>query len=161
MVNIKHFLIVGLVISIIGVSPLCASDVSMLDALDITPFSEDTVVTIDGIDFNIPKGYGEEVGVLTKDGEIEEINGVNFITFSHRYINDDAKSISIDIFYDEHQLTGLDSLSKTSGEVDKTINGNEGLFLQEDGYCSFTYTLDGKTIMITAENETMISNTMI
>lgn len=162
MVNSRHLLIVGLVIGmIVAISPLYASDVSMLDALDITPFSEDTVVNIDGIDFNIPKGYGEDVGVSTKDGEIEKVHGVDFMTFGHHYLNDDGDSISIDIFYDENQLGDLDSLSKGSGEVEKNIDGNDGLFLQESGYCSFTYILDGKTIMVTAENETMISDIII
>lgn len=163
MVNIKHLLIIGLIIGIVvAISPLSASDdISVLDALDITPFSEDTLVTIDGIDFNIPKGYGEEEGVLTKDGEVETVHGVDFITFCHRYLNDDSDSISINIYYDKLQQGDLDMLSTDSGEVKKTIDGIEGLFLQEDGYCSFTYLLDGKTIMITANNETMISDVMV
>ena len=50
--DIKYFLLIGLAIAIIAISPLSAADddddVSMLDALNITPFSEDTNVTIDG-----------------------------------------------------------------------------------------------------------------
>lgn len=162
MINGKHLLIISLAIGIIvAISPLYASDISIMEVLNITPFSENTVVNIDGIDFNIPKGYGEEIGGLTKDGEIRKLHGVDFITFNHHYLNNDSDSINIDIFYDEHKKSDLNMLSKDSGEVDKKIDGIDGLFLQEEGYCTFTYILDGKTIMLTAKNETLISDIMI
>ena len=54
--KLKHFLIIGFAIAIVSIGFVSAADddVSMLSALDITPFSEDTTVTIDGIDFNVP-----------------------------------------------------------------------------------------------------------
>lgn len=161
MINIKYLLIIGFVIGAMAfISPLSASDdVDVLKALDITPFSEDTVVTIDGIDFNIPKGYGEDKG-LTKDNEIDTINGIDFITFMHSYKNKDLKFISIDIYYDAHKTADVDSLP-TDGQVKKTIKGNEGYLLNEEGYCSFTYSTDGKIIMVTAENENVISDVII
>ena len=163
MVNIKYLLIGVFVIGIIvAISPLYASDdVSILDAMDITPFSEDTIVTVDGLDFNIPKGYGEEVGALTKDGETKKIHNSEFITYSHHYLNDDGNSISVDIYYDEHQSIDLNMFSKDSGEIEKNIDGNDGLFLQDVGFCSFTYILDGKAIMLSAKNETVISDVII
>ena len=46
--NFKHLLIIGLAIAIISIGFVSAADddVSVLSALDITPFSEDTTVTI-------------------------------------------------------------------------------------------------------------------
>ena len=73
--NLKHFLLIGLMIAVIAVSPLSAADdddISMLEALDITPFTEDTNVTINGVDFNIPKGYGEQKDI-TKDNDTYDL----------------------------------------------------------------------------------------
>lgn len=67
----KSFFNNFLAIAIIAISPLYGADdddVSMLSALDITPFNEDTNVNIDGVNFNVPKGYGEQKDIR-KDNE--------------------------------------------------------------------------------------------
>ena len=152
--NFKYSLVVMLIIAaIVTLSPVLASDVNLLDALDITPFSEDTVVTIDGIDFNIPKGYGEK---SAKDNEIDKVKGVDFITFQRDYMNNDADLISISVFYDSAKSTN--DITPHEGEVKKTIDGVDGVLLKEDGFVSFSYCLDGKTIMISAKDETQIAD---
>lgn len=81
--DIKYFLLIGLAIAIIAISPLSAADddVSMLDALNITPFSEDTNVTIDGVTFNVPKGYGEQKDIRKEDNTVSL--GIAEVTLSN------------------------------------------------------------------------------
>ena len=132
----------------------------MLKALDITPFTEDTIVDIDGFSFNIPKGYGENK-LHSEDNKVSNINGVNFIESRRIYQNEHLDSIYIMVDYDEKQI--LDSLPQSffKDGVKKTINNHEGILKKDKDSYTFIFMEDKKAIHISAKNETMISSIII
>jgi len=150
------FLFILLVLSV-GTVSATNDDFSMLKALNITPFTEDTTVDIDGFSFNIPKGYGEDKE-CSEDNEVSNINGVKFIESRRTYENEHLDSIHITVSYDEKQV--LDSLPQSSFKdgVKKTINNHEGVLEKDKYFYTFTFMQDKKTISISAKNETMISS---
>ena len=119
--KLKHFLIIGLAIAIVAVAPLSAADdddVSILSALDITPFNEDTNVTIDGINFNVPKGYGEQKD-LAKDDDKYNLGSEEITLSNHQYLNEDGDMLSLQVVFIKDKNFTMDSLSPEDGAVKK------------------------------------------
>jgi len=160
--NIKHLLIIGLVIGIIAISPLSATDgddISMLDALDITPFGEDTNVTIDGIDFNVPKGYGEQKDIA-KDDDSYSLGSFEVTLSNHQYLNEDGDLLNLQVIFAGDKNFTEDLLTPDDGAVKKTINGKEGLYTESDDVATFIYAQDGKYVQVTADKD-VLSNVIL
>ncbi len=153
--KVKHFLIIFLAIAIIATSPLYAADdddVSMLSALDITPFNEDTHVNIDGVNFNVPKGYGEQKDIR-KDNETYNL-GINKVTLSnYQYLNEKGDMLNLQVIFINGKNYTMNSLKPEGGEVKKTINGTEGFYSETDGIATFRYVQDGKSVQITGNKD--------
>ena len=160
--NIKNFLVMGLVIAIMTLAPLSAADdddIGMLDALDITPFDADTNVTIDGINFNVPKGYGEQKDIA-KDDDTYSL-GNSEVTLSNRqYLSEDGKLLSLQVIFTSDKNFTADKLPSEDGMVKKTINGKEGMYSESDGVAMFVYTQDGKYVQVAADKD-VISNVIV
>ncbi len=160
--NIKNFLVMGLVIAIMTLAPLSAADdddIGMLDALDITPFDADTNVTIDGINFNVPKGYGEQKDIA-KDDDTYSL-GNSEVTLSNRqYLSEDGKLLSLQVIFTSDKNFTVDKLPSEDGMVKKTINGKEGMYSESDGVAMFVYTQDGKYVQVAADKD-VISNVIV
>ncbi len=153
--NIKYFLVVGLVIGIIALSPLSAADdedISMLEALDITPFDEDTNVTIDGITFNVPKGYGEQKDIA-KDDDTYPLGESEVTLSNYQYMNEDGDMLSLQVMFTSDKNFTVDKLPSEEGMAKKTINGKEGMYSESDGVAMFVYTQDGKYIQVAAKSD--------
>ena len=160
--NIKYFLIAGLVIGIIALSPLSAADdedISMLEALDITPFGEDTNVTIDGITFNVPKGYGEQKDIA-KDDDTYPMGESEVTLSNHQYLNEDGDLLSLQVMFTSDKNITADKLTSEDGMAKKTINGKEGMYSESDGVAMFIYTQDGKYVQVAAKSD-VISNVIV
>jgi hypothetical protein len=153
--NLKHFVLIGLMIAVIAVSPLSAADdddISMLEALDITPFTEDTNVTIDGVDFNIPKGYGEQKDI-TKDNDTYDL-GFGEVTLSnYQYMNEDGMLLNIQVIFAKDKNFTMDALTPDDGSTKKTINDKEGFYTETDGIATFMYAQDGKSVQIMGDKD--------
>lgn len=152
--NVKYFLIVGLVVGVMALTPLSAADedYGILDALDITPFDADTNVTIDGIDFNVPKGYGEEKDI-TKDKDSYDL-GMGEVTLSnYQYMNEDGDLLNLQVMSVKDKNFTMDLITPEDGEVKKTINGKEGFYSEKDGIAMFRYAQDGKSITVTGGSD--------
>ena len=160
--NLKHFLIIGLAIAIVAVAPLSAADdddVSILSALDITPFNEDTNVTIDGINFNVPKGYGEQKD-LAKDDDKYNLGSEEITLSNHQYLNEDGDMLSLQVVFIKDKNFTMDSLSPEDGAVKKTINGKDGFYSEQDGIAMFMYAQDGKSVQVTGK-EYVVSKVIV
>ena len=160
--NIKNFLVMGLVIAIMTLAPLSAADdddIGMLDALDITPFDADTNVTIDGINFNVPKGYGEQKDIA-KDDDTYSLGNSEVTLSNHQYLSEDGKLLSLQVIFTSDKNFTADKLPSEDGMVKKTINGKEGMYSESDGVAMFVYTQDGKYVQVAADKD-VISNVIV
>ena len=124
-------------------------------AIGIVSFSSHTV-TIDGIDFNIPAGYEENVD-LRKDNELMPIMGGFLINYNFRgYEEDNGDAIAIGVSTGNGlSLTEDVMFSMAPGATKKTINSHEGAFSKVDGGYRFMY-LDGeKFVQVIVSDESI------
>lgn len=152
----------GLVIAIMTLAPLSAADdddIGMLEALDITPFDADTNVTIDGINFNVPKGYGEQKDIA-KDDDTYSLGNSEVTLSNHQYLSEDGKLLSLQVMFTGDKNFTADKLPSEDGMVKKTINGKEGMYSESDGVAMFVYTQDGKYVQVAADKD-VISNVIV
>lgn len=153
--KLKHFLIIGFAIAIVSIGFVSAADddVSMLSALDITPFSEDTTVTIDGIDFNVPKGYGEQKDIR-KENDTVSVGLMEVTLSNYQYLNEDGDLLNLQVLSTKDNNFTTDSLNPNEdGFSKKTINDTEGFYSESDGVATFIYAQDGKSIQITGNSD--------
>ena len=153
--KLKHFLIIGLAIAFITVGPLSAAeddDVNILSALDITPFNEDTNVTIDGINFNVPKGYGEQKD-LAKDDDKYNLGSEEVTLSNHQYLNEKGDMLNLQVIFIKDKNYTMDSLTPENGSVKKTINGKEGFYSEQDDTAMFMYAQDGKSVQVVGKKD--------
>ena len=153
--NRKIIAIFALLILAVSVSAVSAFGLS-----DLTGSSSDTgVVTIDGIDFNIPDGFSEEKN-LAIDGDVNETNGVQYTTWGKTYINDENKVISIGVAtYDGVEVT--DEMPQYIGGDKVTINGVDGYEYNVASYDGFTFAKDGKLIIISTNDGDLLQDVVV
>ena len=153
--NRKIIAIFALLILAVSVSAVSAFGLS-----DLTGSSSDAgVVTIDGIDFNIPDGFSEEKN-LAIDGEVNETNGVQYTTWGKTYVNDENKVISIGVAtYDGVEVT--DEMPQYIGGDKVTINGVDGYEYNVASYDGFTFAKDGKLIIISTNDGDLLQDVVV
>ena len=136
------------------------SAVSAFGLSDLTGSSSDAgVVTIDGIDFNIPDGFSEEKN-LAIDGDVNETNGVQYTTWGKTYVNDKNKVISIGVAtYDGVEVT--DEMPKYIGGDKVSINGVDGYEYKVAPYDGFTFAKDGKLIIISTNDGNLLQDVVV
>ena len=106
-----------------------------------TPFKEDTVVTIDGLNFTIPKGYAQmDTGSANTD---------------HVFAGENS-TIIISIKNIGHEFT-LDDVSMADGDEKKEIEGIEGVVSSQSGSYGFTYGIGDNMISVFAPDEEVVS----
>ena len=156
------YLLILALIGLICLTPIIAQEEPIsLDALGITPFSEDTIVTIDGIKFNIPKGYGED-NKSAFDNETIVMNNTKHIQSRHEYKNEDLDTISIVVYHNENKsINPLDELYVGDDYVKKDINGTIGYLDHKDGPYIFRYIKDKNVIVLTVKDESLLSSIII
>ena len=153
--NRKIIAIFALLILAVSVSAVSAFGLS-----DLTGSSSDAgVVTIDGIDFNIPDGFSEEKD-LAIDGEVNKTEGVQYTTWGKTYINDENKVISIGVAtYDGVEVT--DEMPQYIGGDKVTINGVDGYEYNVASYDGFTFAKDGKLIIISTNDGDLLQDVVV
>lgn len=153
--NRKIISILALLILIVSVSAVSAFGVGDL----IGSSSDAGVVTIDGIDFNIPDGFSEEKS-LSIDGDVNETNGVQYTTWGKTYVNDANKVISIGVAtYDGVEVT--DEIAQYIGGDKLTINGVDGYEYKVSPYDGFTFAKDGKLVIISTNDGDLLQDVII
>ena len=153
--NRKIIAIFALLILAVSVSAVSAFGLS-----DLTGSSSDAgVVTIDGIDFNIPDGFSEEKN-LAIDGEVNKTDGIQYTTWGKTYINDQNKVISIGVAtYDGVEVT--DEMPQYIGGDKLSINGVDGYEYNVATYDGFTFAKDGKLIIISTNDGDLLQDVVV
>lgn len=156
-----HILILAL-IGILCIAPIIAQeDYVTLETLGIIPFTNDTIVEINNISFNIPEGYGE-YNDSSFDNETVVINHTNYLQSRHEYKNETLDTITIVVYYNVNQSTDpTDDIEVGENETMKVINGYKGFLGNETGQFTFKYVKDNKVVVITAKDEATISKIII
>ena len=125
-----------------GANDLDSSDDASENVNNATPFEEDTVVTIEDINFTIPKGYTQlPTGSANSD---------------HIFTSNDSQII-ISIKNIGHEAS-VDDIAKADGDEDKQINGIDGVLSNQSGQCGFTYGVEDNLVSIFANDESIIES---
>lgn len=156
-----YFLVLAL-IGIVCLTPIMAQEENVtLKTLGITPFTEDTMVTIDGISFNIPKGYGE-YNKSAFDNETISMNKTNYIQSRHEYKNESLDSISIVVYRNENKsIESMNDIYVGENQTKKDIKGNTGYLSHEKDTYTFKYVKDKKVIVITVKDESILPSIIV
>ena len=157
----SYFIIFAL-IGMICLTPIIAQEEYVtLETLGITPFSNDTIVEINNISFNIPEGYGE-YNDSSFDNETVVIDHINYIQSRHEFKNGSLDTISIVVYFKENQSANMsDDIENGENQTKKVIKGYSGFLGNESGQCTFKYLKDNKIIVIMAKDESTISKIIV
>ncbi len=157
----KVFLgIAGVCIIIFIVGVILIGGAIMNSSTDDDYYSEDTASetlspsftdTIDGISFQIPKGFE------TFDGTDNRNMGTS-ITSDRLYMGPDAGLIRISVSTTQGNFYWDLSQNRAYDDVDKTINGHEGIM---DAGGGFRYITDGKLVLIDGATENQLESIII
>jgi hypothetical protein len=154
--NRKVIAIFALLIVALGIGAVSAFDLSGLRGGDSA--SEAEIVTIDGIDFNIPAGFKEDKK-LALDGVENETQGIEYVTWGKTYSKDnDVISIGV-ATYDGTEVD--DTIASYIGGDEKTINGVKGYEYNVDPFKGFTYAKDGKLVIITTTDQSVLDEIVV
>ena len=153
--NRKIIAILALLVVAIGMGAVSAFSLS-----DLTGSSSDAeIVTIDGIDFNIPAGFVEEED-LSLDGVVNETQGIKYTTWGKTYVNDENKVISIGVAtYDGVEVD--DEIAKYIGGVRLSINGVDGYEYNVGQFEGFAYAKDGKLVIISTNDGSVLDELIV
>ena len=156
------FFLAVLLLGIICLAPIMAQEEYItLETLGITPFAQDTAVEIDGIAFNILKGYGE-YSERAFDNETIQMGDEKYIQSRHEYKNDDLNSISIVVYHEENfSEDSIDDIYIGDNTVKKTINGHTGYLGHDDDSYTFKYMKDRKVIVLTVDDESILPSVIV
>ena len=153
--NRKIIAILALLVVAIGMGAVSAFSLS-----DLTGSSSDAeMVTIDGIDFNIPAGFVEEED-LSLDGVVNETQGIKYTTWGKTYVNDENKVISIGVAtYDGVEVD--DEIAKYIGGDRLSINGVDGYEYNVGQFEGFAYAKDGKLVIISTNDGSVLDELIV
>ena len=153
--NRKIIAILALLVVAIGMGAVSAFSLS-----DLTGSSSDAeIVTIDGIDFNIPAGFVEEED-LSLDGVVNETQGIKYTTWGKTYVNDENKVISIGVAtYDGVEVD--DEIAKYIGGDRLSINGVDGYEYNVGQFEGFAYAKDGKLVIISTNDGSVLDELIV
>ncbi len=123
-----------------------------------TAVSADENVTIDGIAFNIPDGYTEDIDSEIVN-ETDSDDGVNYVTNGKLYENgNNIMTITVST-YDGVNATEK-VLSSMNGE-DLKINNTEGKIVDLGFISIYCYLKDGKLVSLSSDNQKEIEKFVI
>ncbi|WP_406533824.1 hypothetical protein [Methanobrevibacter sp.] len=110
--------------------------------------SADENVTIDGIDFNIPDGYTEDVDAeIVNETETDE--GMTYISNAKAYESEDNYMLLLVAAY-EGENASDDAFADIEGD-NLTINGVDGKLVDMYIMSIYCYVKDGKLVTLTSD----------
>lgn len=112
--------------------------------------SADEKVTIDGIDFNVPDGYTEDLSNEIIN-ETNSTDGVTYVNNGKLFENGDNITVIIVSTYDAMDITEK-FLTENVGGDDVTIKGVNGKSLENGLFSLFYYAKDGKLVTFSTNN---------
>lgn len=139
-----------MLLAVLGISAVSA-DSGVLSKHGITPYSQDTIVSVDGMNFNIPAGFGED----TSSAENLKNDGNGLITSTKGYLNDKGEIISITVEHGKTVKSIDEFMTGKSGATKKTINGHQGVLIKNNKTVTFMYLQDGRSVGITGIDDSL------
>ena len=151
--NKKIFFTLSLVIlAIFAIGSVSAFDLGFLFG------DSEEIVTIDGIDFNIPNGFSED----EDEGIINESSvqsGITYLTNSKLFKKDDTVMRIVVADYGEYKVN--DNIAKGAGGDAETIGDIDG-YLKKDGFFYFfDYAKDGKLVVLSTNDKDVIGDFIV
>lgn len=110
--------------------------------------SADENVTIDGIDFNIPEGYTEDVDAQIVN-ETDTDEGMTYISNAKAYESEDNYMLLLVAAYDGVNASE-DAFADIEGD-NLTINGVDGKLVDMYIMSIYCYVKDGKLVTLTSD----------
>ena len=159
LMNKKILALLSLFVIITGMSAVAAFDLN--DVTNLFGGDNKNIVTVSGIDFNIPDGF-KEVSNASVDNIPADNPYVDY-NISSKLFND-SKDGFIELSVSESDnFTVNDDAAKVASinGTKTTINGVEG-YEFSDSYCDgFTYAKDGKLVIISVSDKELIKDIVI
>lgn len=128
------------------------------DAKD-TSNSNAKKVIIEGIAFNLPDGYKEDVSGAYDDYEEELENGVKMI-ISEKTFKKGGNELTLSVISYEGSEVDDSLVAKIAGDS-KTVNGVKGYDYEIDDIEGFAYAKDGKMISIVGADDDLLKQVVV
>lgn len=144
--------------SVILVAVFAIGSVSAFDLGSIIGGDENQTVTIDGVNFNIPKGFEEDPSHAI-DNQKNDQAGIPYTTNGKLYEKDDVVVVLLVADYGEYKVT--DDILKSVGGEKTTIGNVTGYLASDEELHVFNYEKDDKLVVISASDEDIISEFII
>ncbi len=146
------------ILSLVILAIVCTGSVSALDLGSMLGWGDSSSdggkITIDGVDFNIPAGF-EEAKDQAMDNETEDNSDITTITNGKTFTKGDDEVISIGVAtYVGYEVN--DTIAEYVGDEKLSINGVDGYSYGSGIFDGFVYANDGKLVIITTTNETLL-----
>ncbi len=151
--NKKILAILGILIVAVSISTVSAGLFGDDGASDLKN------VTIDGIDFNLPDGFSEDVSSESVN-ETSSVGGFEYKYNQKLFENDKQDYVSILVGdYGEYKVT--DEIVSTVADEKQTINGIDGYTADKDGIHIFAYPKNDKLVVLTATEKDLFDDFLI
>lgn len=115
--------------------------------------ASESQITISDVDFNIPSGFVEDT-VQEVVNQQKQSGSVSYVENAKVFTNNKTEVALLVSEYDGFEID-TDFLKTLGGEA-KTIGGVDGYITEDDGFHVFSYSKDGKLVVISAESEDLI-----
>lgn len=145
-------------LSLLLIAIFAIGSVSAFDFGSILGGEENKTVTIDGVDFNIPEGFKEDPNHETVN-QTNQQGTITYITNGKLYEKGNTIVTMLVADYGEYKVT--DEIASSVGGDAKTINNVNGYMSQNDEFYVFDYAKDDKLVVISANDEDVISDFII
>lgn len=133
------------------------SAVSAFDLGDIFGSGENQTVTVSGLKFNIPDGY-EEVAPTKDVTEMFDNLTVKGANITYKLFTKDSSAIVIATYNNLTDSQIKEFMAIDNNATNTTIDGINGTITRTtDGVSMFTYSKEGKVVMVSAESKEVIS----
>ena len=123
-----------------------------------TAVSADENITIDGIAFNIPDGYTEDIdSEIVNETDTED--GVNYVSNGKLYENGNTyMTLTVSTY---EGVNATEKVLSNMNADDLTINNTEGKFVDLGFINIFCYLKDGKLVSLSSNDKNEIEKFMI
>lgn len=119
--------------------------------------SDDNIVSICGVEYNIPEGFHENVNSSINNESLND-GGFAYYLTSKQYSN--AKDIfTVGVSHYTLEITNK-TLEKLGGEP-RNIDGHDGYFKNIKDGCEFNYIVNGDIVSVSATNEDLLTKVIV
>ena len=152
----KVLVLLSLFVVLAGMSSVCALDFS-----ELFLSNSDENVTVDGIDFNVPKGFSE-VENSSYDNQADDNPYVDYNMSVKVFTNASGDIIELSVS-ESGSVNATDALAKDAS-IDgnkTTINGVDGYAFADTEFSGFSYAKDGKLVIVSATDKELLNDIII